>query len=85
MTSSSPPRAFMILSSRAVQIFFMYDFRLVSRASSRGRYTGTGLKRRFGARKAGGDDGGEGSILGLKQVFGEFWGRADNGEEREGV
>jgi len=75
----------MILSSREFRTLLKNSFRLVSRVFSREESIGTGLKRRFSARKSGGDDGGEGSILGLKQTLGKPRGRGDNGEEREGL
>lgn len=46
---------------------------------------GTGLNNRLGIRKSGGDEGGEGSILGLNNPVAIFCGRRDKGEDREGV
>jgi hypothetical protein len=84
VTSSSPPLDFMILSSRPLLTFFRNKSRRVSRPFSRETNIGTGLKSRFGARKSG-DEGGDGSILGLNIPLIVFWGRVDKGEDREGV
>lgn len=46
---------------------------------------GTGLNNRLDTIKLGGDEGGEGSILGLNNPETMFWGRVDKGEDREGV